>query len=1783
MIKRSLLIILSLGLVLTGCTSDLSGSGGYSLDSLLPPAPNFSFSVSYDPMEFDQNVMAEGTPKVSTIGIGTPSLTYALNSDDALFLPAGLTFDTSTGKISGTPSASLTPARQFRVNVLNGSSSIETRFSLLVRDIPIDFSYPQSVYNLKVGDVASLVPTIISGNATSWTSSNMAGTVVPLASTGLSLNSATGEISGTVLCGLTPGTYEYHISTSNTSGTSSEVFDLSFVVSARTSISLSYASSPLSLVRGTTITSATPTVSGPAGLSYSVSPALPAGLSLNSATGAISGTPSAVSWPSANYTVTANEGVCSNSQTAVVGIAVDEKPLNISLASTNLSFVGGEVITSFSPTVTASGSAATSWTLTPVAPATSLSVNSGLSFSTSTGVVSGTAGGSSVGTTFSYDVQAFNAHKSSNVIRIAITVTNPGDPLVFSYVSSPISVAKGNAVNASPTTTSGSGTTWSIANQAGTSTSISSLGLNFNTGSGAVTGNIDCAAAVGTYNYTVTGSTVSGGVTYSTNTSALTISVIARPSLALNYASTLYQYARGQSVTGIAIDPMSVTDVAFSISPALPAGISLNTQTGEVTGIASTPGYAGGSFTVTATDQVCTRTSTDSFDLVETIQIQSSPTSITTRVGSALSHTPVLTSGSSSNWSASLINGNLVGLAALNLSLNSSTGAITGTPACGVTPGTYDYRLTAANSYSSGTKDIQVIIQAREAISIAYSGSPFSLVRDTTMTTSTPVVSGPAGLAYSISPALPAGLNLNTASGVLSGTPTVYNANTSYTVTASEGVCSNSQTTSVSIFVDEKPLVISLATTAYSFVWGDVITSFKPSVSASGSSATSWTVVPVSPATNSLYTDTGLSLDTVTGFISGTPTSTNQNNTLYYDIQAHNTYKDSNVIRISIAIAPRVNPAIQYTGSPFTLQRGLTAISASPNQTAGGTISSYAISPSLPSGLSFSTSTGAITGTPPAGATLDETGTTYTVTATDAYGLTGTATANIKIVRKAPTTLSYSSPVFYRHNRAPAVTPTVTADDGAGLTYAITPALPAGLDFNTSTGVISASGYLTGSYGGPYQVTVTNSGGSLTIDPQITISQVYDKATNIFLWTGAAGDGKWSTSGNWTKKSGTASAYPQTTSDTAYFDNTCSSCNVNVDISVTALGVFMASNYTGTITQGASSTITVGRSVANNIVGCTNLGRYGEDWGWQQFGGTFNGGSSNLTFSSLDLVGGTFNSSSGTLKIALNNNLSTSASVTGLASRCRRDTASAQNVGMIIESAAVFAHGSGSVAIESSYNDDSTNASICGKANAYVKTPATGTDFYNLSFDSRSPQAANCNTGPSSTSLGSLPQYISILSGSRINVLGDLTLKRGALNNSLSTPLEDTIYFAGKLTAQCVDQSSISASTGFPNNKQDCWQGGSVGLVANGNVDQTYDISGKVGPIILTLNKTVGTVMKPAFGKDNQDIRLLKLKLNSGIFRAPAATLYLESYNYPNSLMTPYLVDTSTDASFDHNGGTLFAKTRAVVENQLFSARVELRADWTGTQDTNVLSLNNLKVDRYHATNQGENSVMLGAFGIDSDTLKVLGDLTIYDGFLLDGKIQLEGNIHYTCSTGSQCSDDVAVRLNGGAVGVDNCVSFKTSWIYFTGASNQTVTVDAGAKVPIRNWRVQKPSPYTSKLILGSNVVFSGVANIGASPINQALVVDSGIFDLNGYGLAAADDSTPGFALRAVTNTAGPCPLGGVTQAGFYMVNTVNADLMCNTSTSPDVDQVLNIVRGSLAGATYKVANPALCYEPELN
>ena len=137
-----------------------------------------------------------------------------------------------------------------------------------------------------------------------------------------------------------------------------------------------------------------------------------------------------------------------------------------------------------------------------------------------------------------------------------------------------------------------------------------------------------------------------------------------------------------------------------------------------------------------------------------------------------------------------------------------------------------------------------------------------------------PTVSGTV-TGYSVSPALPAGLTLDPTSGVISGTPVAVSSGTC-TVTASNG--SGAATAALTLVIQGP-----LTAVTYSPVTATVGAAFTPLVPTLSGHADSFTVFPPLPA--------GLTLDPVTGIVSGTPTSARPAFT--YSIAASNVYGSS--------------------------------------------------------------------------------------------------------------------------------------------------------------------------------------------------------------------------------------------------------------------------------------------------------------------------------------------------------------------------------------------------------------------------------------------------------------------------------------------------------------------------------------------------------------------------------------------------------------------------------------------------------------------------------------------------------------------------------------------------------------------------------------------------------------------------------------------------------------------------------------------------------------------------
>jgi len=284
-------------------------------------------------------------------------------SFNATSLPAGLSINTTTGEISGTPTA---VAGTYNIP-LTATGPLGARTATLVLTLSNPSGSSPSITSSlanqsTVAGVAYAGYTITANN--SPTSYSAAG--LP---TGLSCATGTGVISGTPT---QTGTFNVTIRATNASGTGSSSFSLTV-----TAPTLLFPAKSFTLnSSGTTVA---PTASGgfsPTG--YSLVTSLPTGLSLNSTTGIISGTPTSVG----SRTVTVNGTANGVTASGTITITVNSLTPTLNSATTVTGYVGSPITYTLSTTADPSSLTPVTYSIlgTSTVPANWLS--GGLNFTT---------------------------------------------------------------------------------------------------------------------------------------------------------------------------------------------------------------------------------------------------------------------------------------------------------------------------------------------------------------------------------------------------------------------------------------------------------------------------------------------------------------------------------------------------------------------------------------------------------------------------------------------------------------------------------------------------------------------------------------------------------------------------------------------------------------------------------------------------------------------------------------------------------------------------------------------------------------------------------------------------------------------------------------------------------------------------------------------------------------------------------------------------------------------------------------------------------------------------------------------------------------------------------------------------------------------------------------------------------------------------------------------------------------------------------------------------------
>jgi hypothetical protein len=337
--------------------------------------------------------------------------------------------------------------------------------------------------------------------------------------------------------------------------------------------------------------------------------------------------------------------------------------------------------------------------------------------------------------------------------------------------------------------------------------------------------------------------------------------------------------------------------------------------------------------------------------------------------------------------------------------------------------------------------------------------------------TITPTNTGGAVTSWSISPTLTAGLSFDTSTGTISGNPTALSSPVIYTITANNSFGEDDVTIQISV-VQQMPTVLYPQTVFTNFAVATAIPDIIPTVY-QGTGIT-WTILPSLPS--------GLSIDAATGVISGTPSAVSPYT--YYNVTAANS-AGSDVKQLEIQVNDIPPSGITYSPNSFLLTKGIAMQTVTPSSS-GGTVDSWSITPSLPTGLLFDTVTGVISGTP----SIISPSATYTVTATNTGG-SSSATLTFVVNDAPPTNVVYnpSSFTLVKGQVMQAPNTNIPTYSGGTVTgWTVSPSLPVGLTLNSNGAITGTPTVVSSST--VYTVTATNSGGSTTADVTIQVNDV---------------------------------------------------------------------------------------------------------------------------------------------------------------------------------------------------------------------------------------------------------------------------------------------------------------------------------------------------------------------------------------------------------------------------------------------------------------------------------------------------------------------------------------------------------------------------------------------------------------------------------------------------------------------------------------------------------------------
>ncbi|HEX3570466.1 MAG TPA: Ig domain-containing protein [Acidobacteriaceae bacterium] len=528
-----------------------------------------SSSISISPASLPAGTMESPYSVTFTATGGTAPYSWSVGSGR---LPAGLTLDATTGTLSGTPTSS----GSFSLSIAATDSSTRAlsksaSYSLTVTAIPLGVgtaSLPNGTANASYSQ--TLTPT---GGSPNYHWSIVSGSLPP----GLSLSPPKGTISGTPTAS---GTYSFTTSVKDSESpaqTASKPFSITVIAPAAPALQITSRSLP-SGTSGSTYSTTLAATGGTTPYAWSLSSgSLPAGITLSSA-GILSGTTTATGTFNFFASVSDNSSPV-QTQTVSLSLVVSATTLKV---MTN-SLPNGTSGAGYTQALQATGGTPTyKWGIS------SGSLPPGLALNQSTGAISGTPNSSGTST---FTATVADSTNPSQTASSTLSITTTGPALAITSPSLP-SLGVGTTYTQQLQATGGTSPySWSLASGSlPPGVTLSSSGL--------ISGSVSSATSSYTYTFSVKVQDASSPVQTATTNTSIALIVNASP-LSIS-TSSLPSTIVGGAYSATLQATGGTPAYTWSISGALPAGLTLAATTGVISGAPSASGTS--TFTVTVSD-----------------------------------------------------------------------------------------------------------------------------------------------------------------------------------------------------------------------------------------------------------------------------------------------------------------------------------------------------------------------------------------------------------------------------------------------------------------------------------------------------------------------------------------------------------------------------------------------------------------------------------------------------------------------------------------------------------------------------------------------------------------------------------------------------------------------------------------------------------------------------------------------------------------------------------------------------------------------------------------------------------------------------------------------------------------------------------------------------------------------------------------------------------------------------------------------------------------------------